>query len=113
MAGLVHRGVEQHADEDECVACTLPSNPFRPPSFRFTHKVKLSSQLVGDPLQEGAIPYAAPLLLDFVNAQRGPGVNRRVDRELAVRMRSDGSDACTIRELSNELFFGEVGIHRR
>src|SRR6185369_6912327 len=55
---------------------------------------EIQQQLLEDPLEENRIAHSTSLLLDLVNAPRGPGVNWRIHiakrplvcRQLSVRM---------------------------
>src|ERR1041385_2694077 len=48
---------------------------------------EIQQQLLEDPLQEDCVANSASLLLDLVNAPRGPGVNWRI--HIAKRPRSE------------------------
>ena len=99
------------------------SRPRKPPSkmllpsasLRFTHHVKLISELLEDALEERAVAAAVHLLLDLVDAHRRPRVHRRIDvaeRPLVRRDLAVGVHVPLARE-QEQLLLREVGIDHR
>ena len=84
-------------------------------SLRFTHQVKFSSSLWKTRSRKARSPAPRALLLDLVDAQRRPGVHRRVDvaerplvgGELAVRVH------VPLAQQQEQLLLGEVGVDQR
>ena len=76
---------------------------------------EVQQQLVENALQESAIAHAAALLLDLVDAQRRPGVHRRIDvaeRPLVGRHLPVGMHV-PFAQHQHELLLGEFGIDQR